>query len=313
MPAGAYTNLPLAEQLLAALDALYGPHPGFRPAHAKGLMCAGTFTPAAGAAGLTRAPHAARPSTPVTARFSDSSGVPTVPDNDPQRSGPRGIAVRFHLGDHAHTDIVAHSTNGFPVRTGEEFLEFLRAAAAAGAGEPEALGAFLAAHPNAKRFAEAPKPIPTSFAREAYFAVTAFKFTDAAGVSRHGRFRIRPEEGTEHLTDADAARKSANFLFEEIDARLARGPARLGVFVQLAGPGDDVADASVTWPDSREEVAFGTLALTGRVDDQKPERRKMIFDPVPRVDGIDPSGDPLTEVRSDVYLLSGRRRKASGL
>ena len=44
-----------------------------------------------------------------------------------------------------------------------------------------------------KRFAEAPKPIPTSFAREAFFAVTSFKFTNAQGISRHGRFRIRPE------------------------------------------------------------------------------------------------------------------------
>jgi catalase len=40
-----------------------------------------------------------------------------------------------------------------------------------------------------------------------------------------------------------------------------------------------------------------------------PDRRSIIFDPVPRVDGIDSSGDPLTEVRSDIYLLSGRRRR----
>jgi catalase len=311
MPAGTYTNLALAEQLLDALDTLSGLHPGFRPAHAKGLMSSGTFTPSPEAAKLTRAPHAGKPSIPVTVRYSDSTGVPTVPDNDPQRSGPRGIAVRFHLADHAHTDVVAHSTNGFPVRTGEEFLEFLRAAAAFGAGKPEALGAFLATHPSAKRFVEAAKPIPTSFAREAFFAVTAFRFTNAEGVSRHGRFRIRPEAGTEYLTDVEAARKSANFLFEEIGPRLAQGPLRLGVFVQMAERGDDVADASVPWPDSRVEVPFGTLTLTARVDDQEPQRRKIIFDPVPRVDGIDSSGDPLTEVRSDIYLLSGRRRRAA--
>src|SRR4051794_37389639 len=212
MPAGTYTNLALAEQLLGALDTLSGLHPGFRPAHAKGLMCSGTFTPSPEAAKLTRAPHAGKPSTPVTVRYSDSTGVPTIPDNDPTKSSPRGIAIRFHLADHVHTDIVAHSINGFPVRTGEEFLEFLRAAAAAGAGRPEAMGAFLAAHPNAKRFVETPKPIPTSFAREAFFAVTAFQFTNVAGVSRHGRFRIRPEAGTDYLSDKDAAAKSANFL-----------------------------------------------------------------------------------------------------
>jgi catalase len=309
MPAGTYTNLPLAQQLLDALDTLFGLHAGFRPAHAKGLMCAGTFTPSPEAANLTRAPHASRSSTPVTVRYSDSTGVPTIPDNDPQRSGPRGMAVRFHLSEHTHTDIVAHSTNGFPARTGEEFLEFLRAAAAFGAGKPEALGSVLATHLGAKRFVETPKPIPTSFTREAFFAVTAFKFTNAEGVSRHGRFRIRPEAGTQYLTDEEASRKTANFLFDEIGPRLAQGPVRLGMFVQLAAETDDVTDASITWPENRPEVPFGTLTLVSRVDDQEPERRRIIFDPVPRVDGIDSSGDLITEVRSDIYLLSGRRRR----
>jgi catalase len=311
MPTGTIANPALAQQLLDALDAQSGLHPRFRPAHAKGLMCEGTFTPSPDAATLTRAPHAQRPSTPVTVRYSNSTGVPTIPDNDPARSGPRGMAIRFHLGEHVHTDMVAHSTNGFPVRTGEEFLEFLRAAAAFAAGQPEALGAFLATHPHAKRFVETPKPIPTSFAREAYFAVTSFQFTNSDGVSRHGRFRIRPEEGTEFLSNEEAAAKSANFLFDEIGPRLARSPVRLGMFVQLAGPGDDVADASVTWPDSRAEVPFGTITLTGRVDDQAPERRRIIFDPLPRVDGIDSSGDPLTDVRADIYLVSGRRRRGA--
>src|SRR5262249_40301196 len=99
-------------------------------------------------------------------------------------------------------------------------------------------------------------------------------------------------------------------LFDEIGQRLSKEPARLGVFVQMAESGDDVADASTTWPDTRTEIPFGTISLTGRVDDQEPERRKNIFDSVPRVDGIDSSGDPLTEVRADLYLLSGRRRRA---
>jgi catalase len=303
------TRPTLTGDLLDALDALSGPHPGFRPAHAKGLFCTGTFVPSPEAAKLTRAPHARRPSTPVTVRYSDGTGVPTIPDNDPARSGPRGIAVRFHLAEHVHTDVIAHSTDGFPVRTGEEFLELLRALAALGAGRPEAMGAFLAAHPNAKRFVETPKPIPTSFAREAFFAVTAFAFTDADGVKRHGRFRIRPAAGTEYLSDAAAAAKPPDFLFDEIGRRLAKEPVVLGVFVQLAEPGDDVTDASVPWPSTRREVPFGTITLTARVDDQAPERRKIIFDPVPRVDGIDSAGDPLTEVRADVYLQSGRRRR----
>jgi hypothetical protein len=30
-------------QLVAAMRALAGPHPGFRPVHAKGIVCTGTF------------------------------------------------------------------------------------------------------------------------------------------------------------------------------------------------------------------------------------------------------------------------------
>lgn len=311
MPPGAINNPALAGELLDALEAQAGPHPGFRPAHAKGLMCSGTFTPSPEAAKLTRAPHANQPSTPLTVRFSDATGIPTIPDNDPARSGPRGCAIRFHLSEHVHTDIVAHSVNGFPVRTGEEFLEFLRTVTALIQGQPEAFGAFVAAHPSAQRFVETPKPIPTSFTREAYFAVTAFQFLNADGVSQYGRFRIRPEAGTEYLSNEAAAAKSPNYLFEEIDERLAGGPVRLGIFVQMAGPGDDVADASVTWPEDRPEIPFGTITLRERVDAEESERRKIIFDPIPRVDGIDSAGDPLTDIRADVYLISGRKRRAA--
>jgi len=76
-----------------------------------------------------------------------------------------------------------------------------------------------------------------------------------------------------------------------------------------AGEGGEAADATAVWPETREQAEFGTLTLTERVDELAPERRKIIFDPLPRVDGIDTAGDPLTEVRSDLYLLSGRRRR----
>ena len=135
--------------------------------------------------------------------------------------------------------------------------------------------------------------------------------TNASEVSRHGRFRIRPEAGTEYLSSEAAAKKSPNFLFDEIGPRLAAQPVKLGVFVQMAEPSDDIADASTTWPTSRTEIRFGTITLTARVDEQTPERRKIIFDPLPRVDGIDSAGDPLTQVRADLYLLSGRRRRAA--
>src|SRR4051794_9678257 len=112
----------LSRDLIQALDNLNGVHPSFRPAHAKGIMLTGTFKPSPAASSLTRAPHAQGEATPVTVRFSDSAGFPAVADNDPKNASPRGIAIRFHLGPHVHTDIIGHSHDGFPTRTPEEFL-----------------------------------------------------------------------------------------------------------------------------------------------------------------------------------------------
>ena len=304
----------LVRELLEGFDALFGLHPGFRPVHAKGIMCSGAFTPAIEAAALTRAPHVARSSTPVIVRFSDFAGVPTIADNDPSGAGPRGMAIRFQLGEHVHTDIVCHSENGFPTRTGGEFLEFLRAAAASGpnAAKPTPLDSFLATHPKVKHFLEAPKPIPTSFARESYFGVSALRFTNKAGASRFGRFRIHPQDGNEYLSAAEAAKKSANFLADELWQRLATEPVKMRVLVQMAAAGDELSDSTVVWPDDRPQIEIGTITLTTRVNASEPEMHKIIFDPIPRVDGIDPSDDPLFELRAALYLLSGRRRRAAG-
>jgi catalase len=303
----------LAKDLLESFDQVFGLHPGFRPVHAKGLMCSGTFTPTAEAKKLTRAPHVARPSTPVIVRLSDFAGIPTVPDNDPMHASPRGMAIRFYLSEHVHTDLIGHSIDSFPVRTGEEFLEFNRAVAASGPDgpKPSPVERFVASHPKAMQFVTAPKPIPTSFARESFFPVSAFNFTSQDGASRYGRFRIRPGLGNEYLTDEQAAKKSPSFLFDEFSTRLAAAPVKYRVFVQLADEGDKLDDATVRWPETRSEIEFGTVTLTQHVDELDPEMRKIIFDPIPRVDGLDPSDDPLFEIRAALYLLSGRRRRAA--
>ncbi len=303
----------LSQDLLQALDDLNGVHPGYRPAHAKGIMLRGEFTPTPKAGSLTRAPHAERKVTPVTVRFSDSGAIPTVPDNDPAVASPRGMAIRFHLAEHVHTDIIAHSHDGFPMRTPEQFLEFLRAAHASGpdAAKPTPIEVFLGANPTALEFVMAPKPVPTSFAREAFFGVNAFKFINKEGRERYGRYRIHPDAGTEHLDAGAAAAKGPNFLFDEIKERIAKGPVSFNVGVQLAASGDTVDDATVHWPADRPEFNFGSISILKEIPEDDQEARRVIFDPLPRVEGIEPSGDPLLNTRADVYLLSGRRRRAA--
>jgi catalase len=302
----------LAEDLLKQFEAIFGPHPGFRPAHAKGLMLTGVFTPGSGAQKLTKAPHATRAFTPVTARFSNSTGLPGLPDNVAD-ANPRGLAIRFNLAEHVHTDIVSHSTNGFPTRDGYQFLEFLRAAMASGPDvpSPKPVEVFLGAHPAALAFVQAPKPFPSSLARQTYYAVTAFAFTNAAGETRFGRYRIIPEAGNDFLSDGQVAALSPDYHFDEIAERVSKGPVRFRIAVQVAEPGDVSDDATVHWPESRSLADFGTVELRAVMPDSAAEQKQIIFDPIPRVDGIEPSADPLLELRAAVYLLSGRRRRAA--
>lgn len=58
-------------------------------------------------------------------------------------------------------------------------------------------------------------------------------------------------------------------------------------------------------------VDLGVVKLEAIKEDAEQEQKQIIFDPVPRVQGIEPSGDPLLEVRATVYLFSGRERHAA--
>jgi catalase len=306
--------LTLSHDIIERFDKVDGGiHPGFRPVHAKGILLTGVFTPSSEAAALTRAPHIQRNSTPVTVRFSNFAGIPTIPDNDPQGASPRGCAIRFHLADHVHTDIVAHSVDTFPARTVEEFLEFLNALIATDptGPHPNPVEEFLRVHPAALAFVQTPKPIPVSFAKESFFAVSAFQFTNVDGVSRYGRYRMLPVAGNEYLDAAEAATREPNFLFDELKARTAKEPVKFRFSVQLAEDRDTVDDATVRWPEDRPQLTFGEMSLTEIAPNNAGEQQHIIFDPIPRVDGIGASADPLFEPRANIYLMTGRRRRAA--
>jgi catalase len=101
-------------------------------------------------------------------------------------------------------------------------------------------------------------------------------------------------------------------MFEEIKERVAQGAIRFRVAVQLAANGDTIDDATVRWPEERPQLAFGEISLQEIAPNNASEQQHIIFDPIPRVDGIEASADPLFEPRANVYLMSGRRRRAAG-
>lgn len=299
----------LAGELVAALDRVFqGPHPGERAIHAKGIVLRGTFAAGPEAMSLSSAEHlrADGPPVPVIVRFSDFSGVPSQHDGKPGAS-PAGMAIKFQLPGGADTDIVAHSYNGFPVATPEGFLGYLNAIAS---NDPQVRDAFFAGHPAAKRFVDAAKPTPVSYGTETFYGVDAFRFVSAAAVSRFGRYRIEPVAGDQFLGASAAAGIKPDYLRDEMRRRLAAGPMRFRLLVQLAEPEDVVTDPTTPWPDDRPVVTLGTLSLTEIVDDASPEVKTLFFSPMNLVPGITPSADPLLAARTRTYTISYRRRLA---
>ena len=322
-------TLKVSEDLLAQLQAIFGKHPGFRPgkssrqlnmatslthnlAHARGVMTTGTFTPSAAAASLSTAPHFHHPSTPITVRFSSSTGIPAIPDTDPN-ANPRGVGLRFHLGDRVHTDVIAHSTPFFPAKTGQGFLDFLRAIAASppGTPSPSPVEKLLGANPAALAFVTAEKPSPASFAKEAFYSVNAFRFIDAEGKGTYFRYRVVPDAGEEHVDAVALKEKTGDYLFDELPKRVAEGKISFTLKAQLAEDGDVVDDCTVHWPESRKMVALGKIELDKMVKESDKEQKHIIYDPLPRCEGVEPSADPLLETRAALYLISGRQRRAA--
>ncbi|KAL2038894.1 hypothetical protein N7G274_008416 [Stereocaulon virgatum] len=303
-----------SQDLVSQFHTIFGPQPGIRPAHGKGLLLAGTFHPSKAAATLTTAPHLITPTTtPLTIRFSNSTGLPNIPDTDPN-ANPRGIGIRFHIAEHIHTDVIAHSTPYFPTRTGAEFLEFLKALSAHPPenGGVSAVEEFLASHPAALAFVRAEKAAPSSFAREAFYGVNAFRFVDGEGRETVFRYRIVPTLGEEHLDEEGLKARSPDFLFEDMMKRVEGGEETVfKLLAQIAEEGDVVDDATVRWPESRKLVELGEVRVEKVVGENAKKQKKIIYDPIPRVEGIEASADPLLEMRANVYLISGKERRAA--
>jgi catalase len=300
---------PLAVRIVNALNAIYGVHPGVRATHAKGAVYDGSFTPAPDAAGLSRAPQFQAP-LPLLVRFSDGTGLPTIPDGAPA-ARPHGMALRFVTPDGQPNDIVANALDDFPVGTGEDFLEFLHAVATSppGTASPTPIERFLAGHPAALRVVQAPKAAPRSFATEPYFGVNAFWLVGADGTRRAIRYAIEPVAGRDVLEATAAAAAPPDYLFAEMEQRLTTGPAMFTLVAQMAAEGDPTNDATLRWPSDRPRVVLGTISIRARRADSDAQQRVLAFDPTHIVDGIALSDDPLLPLRREAYGVSIARRQ----
>jgi catalase len=296
------------EQIVNVMNKLWGSHAGFRANHAKGVVVEGSFTPSKTAAKLSKAPIFAGPTIPITVRFSDATGIPTLPDGNPN-ANPHGMSIKFSLPGGGDADVVTNSLKFFPVATGEDFRDLLTAISQSGPGSPKPskVEQFIATHP-AVPAATAAVQTPSSFARETYNGVDAFIFVNAAGKRQPFRFSIDPAAGAQHLNAAEAAKQAPDYLMTELPGRLAKGQVKFELMAQLANPGDQTRDPTKPWPADRKLADMGTITLTKAVADSDAAQKKLLFLPNNLPGGIEPSDDPLIETRSEAYAVSFSRR-----
>jgi catalase len=280
------------------INAAFGKHPGYRALHAKGAFYQGTFTATPAATALCTAGHLQGDPVPIRVRWSNGGGNPKHPDG---AQDVRGMAVSFRLADGA-TDLLGQTSPVFPIRSIEEFLDLVRAGA-----KPVKLPLFLAKYPHTIKGvianAKAKAIIaPFSYAEVSYYPVHAYSWTAADGTVSWVRYKFTPQPGTR----PEGPFKGKDRLREEIAARLAAGPVRFTLEVQLAGEGDDPTDPTATWNGAFFDA--GTLEITGTDPEREQNGEIVVFDPTRVVDGIGLSDDPILHYRSRAYTESVNRR-----
>ncbi|MBR1147628.1 catalase [Bradyrhizobium sp. AUGA SZCCT0431] len=307
-PAGAATPASIVD----ALNALAGHPPRVRSrvraSFAEGRCVRGTYIPSDRAAEITRSQSFTKPSR-VLARFS-VGGDPKVVDID---SGVlRGFSFRLGGEDH-RSDMVLQSAPVHFARTLDQMLAYVKARMPGPSGKPnmKKVKAFSAANPETLHQANyiAALPPPGSFAGTTYWGVHAFPATSSKGETRFIKFKVAPVGADVTPTGDQARAKSADFLYDDLKNRIAKGDVRLNVMALLDRPGDPVMDVTSRWPDedARETVRLGTIVITGVEANEACDA--SIFNPATLAEGIAHPPDEIFAARRAAYVISlGKRR-----
>ncbi len=294
----------MAAQLVDALQAGAAPRPEVRLNQARGVLLQGRFIAANAAARLTTAVHMQGNAVPVPVRFSSSTGMPDVAEND-ARTNPRGLAMRFFLPDGSKTDLVCHSIDGFPARSPEEFLRFLQAASRRTIA-PDTFELYLQKNPAATIVTASIPSTPRSFATERFSMLHGFVLKRPQDRVSICRFHIQLETGPDHLTREQANDRTGDFLTNEIIEQVSRGRSRMDLAFQMARPQDRTDDISTSWTDNRCQVTLRTPFLDRTAPDQDQQAR-ILFDLGRLTHGVAACGDPMLHVRSAAYHAAFRR------
>ncbi len=278
-----------------------------RPSGAKGQCFVGTFTPAAEAKGLTKSVAFEKPSR-VVARFSVGSGNPKVMDGNKMVN--RGFSFRIDDGGKGQTEFVMVNAPINFVKSPQQMLGFLEARlpGADGKPDPAKVKAFSEANPETTLQGKylAGRPVPGSWVGVSYWGIHTYTMENASGAKQFVKFEMVPTAGQIGLTDDEAKAKPADFLVDELKARLdAKSPAGFDMMAIMGKPGDEKTSATEQWTDEdkRPRVKLGTLAITAIEKNETCD--SAIFDPLNLASGLEgPANDPLFNERRPAYAIS---------
>ena len=306
--------LNLSDKILATFTQIFGEHPGIRPAHGKGTLLRGAFTPTAAAADLSIAQHFQQALTPVLVRFfgldraaghsGHRSEHSAQGDRGPLRPGRARAHRRHRSFNRWLPDPHRRRIPGVPGRAGNQRP-----------GQPGGLaaGGLPRFTPSGVTFRADPQALSGQLRAGIVFRrerVQVHQRRRRAG--RFGRYRIIPEAGTAYLEDSEVQSKDDNYLFTEIAERIAAEPVRFTLAVQLADDGDVVDDATIHWPLDREVRELGTVELTTPVDRRRRAAEARHLRPHPPAGGNRAlPKTPCWSCAPRVYLISGRKRRAA--
>ena len=201
----------------------------------------------------------------------------------------------------------------FGVSTPQGFYDRLLASQpepGTGKPDPQKMAAFFANHPEATQAAKVIQSHPPSsgFDNSTFWGLNAFWFENASGASIPVRWSVVPEQPFTPARATESGQGDKNFLFNALIASITQHPLRWRLIVTVGQAGDPTNDATIPWPDGREQVDVGTLTFDHIESEETSPARDINFDPLVLPAGIAPSDDPLLSARSAVYSQSFTRR-----
>jgi catalase len=301
---------PSPDEVVNAFEAVLGPVRTHRPSHAKGTCAAGHFVATPEGTRLSVAPTFNGQRVPTIIRFGVGGGSPAA--SDTSRS-TRSLSIRFETAAGDIWDMANISAPIFGAPTPQALVDGLlvrRPDPATGQPNAERVAAFVAANPATTlqgRWIAANNP-PASWATTNYWGVNAFRFKGQDGEVRHARWVFEPRAGVQRLTDEQMRTLPGDYLAGDLRQRVAAAPVEFDMVLQFAGPGDDVTNPTIAWPEDRPRAVVGRLTVTEAAPGPGGACDPISFMTLDQGPGVEMSDDPTLQARAAAYAVSLSRR-----